>query len=304
MKSDGMRKFFHELLLYFWIPLIVALVSYIFFELNDATLGLSVLVASTVVYAMARLYYMYKKWWLLVIMLVVVLGAVGIYFLKAPAATLTINEQEVTGTSITLPEGTVTIIPAPQGNKQYGKNTVVTLTAEPAAGYDWTGWTGTDSDATNPTTVTMDGDKKITVSFGERYSLIINNQQVIGSFVSLTEGSITVNPPPSNIDGRYSKGTKVTLTVVPNSGYDWKSWIGTDYDNANPTTITMNSGKQITLAFSGRFELTINGQTVTNNVMIFSEGSVAVDPPPGNDAKLVRHQRLYIKSFHCNHEQQ
>ncbi|MGD0781020.1 MAG: hypothetical protein ABR954_09650 [Dehalococcoidales bacterium] len=291
-----MKKFLHELLLYFWIPLIVALVSYISFQLNDVTLGLITLVASTAIYAIARLYFMYKKWWLLVLLMVVVLGSVGIYFLKAPAFTLTINEQKITSTTLNLSEGTITIMPAPQGNGEYTKNTVVTLSAEPASGYDWIGWSGTNNDNVNPTTVTMSDDKAVKANFEARYSLIINNQQVIGSVVSFTEGSVTVDPPPSNADGKYSRGTTVHLTVHANTGYDWQSWTGTDNDTANPTTVTMNSGKQITLAFSGRFGLTINGETVTNNVVILPEGSISVAPAPDADGTYANGTEVTLKA--------
>jgi hypothetical protein len=285
MKSDHLNKFFHELLLYFWIPLIVALVSYILFWLNDPTLAISVLVGSTTVYAMARLYATYKKWWLLLIMGVVVLGSVGIYLLRAPSGSLTINGMEVTGTYITMPQGTITVNPAPQVNGQYTKNTTVTLTAEPAAGYDWISWNGADIDGINPTTVTMDGDKNVSVTFEQRCSLIINNQQVIGSVVSFTEGSVIVNPPPSSVDWKYTSGTQVTLTVQTNPGYTWVRWEGTDNDYINPTTVTMTSGKQITLLFSERYELTINGQTVTSNFISFVEGSVTIEPAPDIDGK-------------------
>ena len=294
MKSDHLNKFFHELLLYFWVPLIVALVSYIFFELHDPTLGISVLVGSTTVYAMARLYATYKKWWLLAIMALVVLGSISIYFLRAPSGSLTINGMEVTGTSVSLPEGAITINPAPQGNGQYTKNTIVTLTAEPASGYDWTSWNGTDADHLNPTTVTMDSDKAVNVIFEERYSLIINNQQVIGSVVTFTEGMVTINPAPSNADGKYHSGTIVTLTVQTNPGYNWKNWTGTNNDNANPTTVTMNSGKQITLMFNERYELTINGQTVTDNVVSFEEGSITVNPAPGGDGKFALNTQVTL----------
>ncbi len=280
-----MKKFLHELVLYFWIPCVVALVSYIFFELNDYTLGLSVLVGSTVIYAMIRLYFMYKKWWLWLIVAVVFLGSLGIYFLRTPVTTLTINDMEVNNPSLTLPEGTITVNPAPQGNGHYTKNTAVILTAEPAPGYDWTGWNGTDNDNANPTTITMSEDKAVKVSFGVRYSLIINNQQVIGAVVSFDEGTVTVNPPPSNVDGKYSRNTKVTLTVHTNAGYDWAGWSGTEDDYSNPTKITMDSGKQIMVTFSGRFELTINGQSVTNGILLFPEGSISVSPPPGIDDK-------------------
>jgi len=285
MKSDHLNKFFHELLLYFWIPIIVALVSYIFFQLRDPTLGISVLIGSTAVYAMARLYATYKKWWLLLIALVVVLGSVGIYFLRVPAVSLTINNMEVAGTTLNLPEGTITINPAPQGNGQYTKNMVVTLTAEPATGYDWISWNGTDNDGANPTTVTMSDDKDIHVTFETRCSLIINNQQVIGSVVSFTEGLVTVNPPPSSADGKYPSGTRVTLTIQTNPGYTWVRWTGTENDYTNPTTITMDSGKQITLLFSERYELTLNGQTITEDIISLPEGTITIQPAPGIDGK-------------------
>jgi uncharacterized repeat protein (TIGR02543 family) len=221
----------------------------------------------------------------LVIALVVVLGLVGIYFLRVPAVSLTINDMEVTGTTLNLPEGTITINPAPQGNGQYTKNMVVTLTAEPATGYDWISWNGTDNDSANPTTVTMSDDKDIHVSFETRCSLIINNQQVIGSVVSFTEGLVTVSPPPSSADGKYPSGTRVTLTVQTNPGYSWVRWTGTENDYANPTTITMDSGKQITLLFTERYELTVNGQTVTSDVISFDEGTINIAPAPGDDGK-------------------
>ncbi len=294
MKSEHLNKFLHELLLYFWIPIIVALVSYIFFQLNDPTLGISVLVGSTAVYAMARLYSTYKKWWLLLIMGIIVLGSVGIYFLRAPAFSLTINGMDVTGTTLNLPEGAITINPAPQGNGQYTKDTIVTLTAEPSAGYDWISWNGTDNDTINPTTERMNGDKTVNVNFEERYSLIINNQLVIGSVVSFTEGSVTINPPPSNIDGKYHTGTLVTLTVQTNPGYEWNGWTGTNNNSANPTTVIMNSGKQITLMFTGRYELIINGQTVTSNILTFEEGSITIEPAPGADGKYALNTQVTL----------
>jgi len=286
MKSTRWNKFLHELLLYFWIPIILSMCSYIFFWLHDPTLGISVLVGATAIYAMARLFVTYRKWWLLAIMVLLVAGAIGIYFLRAPSGALTINGMEATGTYITMPQGTVTVNPAPQVNGQYTKNTVVTLTAEPGSGYDWAGWTGTDDDTINPTTVMMNSDRAVTVNFEERYSLIINNQLVIGSVVSFTEGQVTINPAPSGLDGKYRNGTVVTLTVQTNPGYEWKNWTGTDDDTANPTTLTMDNSKQITLAFMGRYELTINGQTVTSNILTFEEGSITIDPAPGPDGKF------------------
>ena len=57
-----------------------------------------------------------------------------------------------------------TIALSPSGGS-YAKGTVVTVTATPASGYDFTAWTGALSGTTNPATVTMDADKTVGATF-------------------------------------------------------------------------------------------------------------------------------------------
>ena len=279
-----MKKFLQEVLTYFWIPLIVGLVSYIFFQLRDILLGIMTLVALSAIYTIVRLYFMYKKWWLFIILVVVVLGSIGLYFIRAPAITLTIDGQKVTSASVSFSKGSVSINPLPQTNGLYTKNTVITLTANPNPGYDWKSWSGTDNDTVNPTKVTMSSDKQVKANFESRFSLIINNQLAIGSLVSFTEGSVDVSPAPEG-DGKYNSGTQVTLTARANNGYDWKGWSGTGNDTTNPTTLTMSGNKHITVTFDPRFSLTVSNQTVIGAALIFPEGSVALSPAPGEDDK-------------------
>jgi uncharacterized repeat protein (TIGR02543 family) len=47
----------------------------------------------------------------------------------------------------------------------YAPGTLVTLTATPATGYTFTGWTGDLAGTANPTTITMDADKTVTATF-------------------------------------------------------------------------------------------------------------------------------------------
>ena len=266
----------------------MALVSYIFFQLRDVLLGIITLVALSAIYTIGRLYFLHKKWWLLIILLVVVLASIGYFFARAPAITLSINGQTVTGTSVSFTTGTVSVNPAPEPNGRYTKNTTVVLAANPSPGYDWTSWSGTDNDTSNPTVVTMSRDKQVTANFEPRFSLIINNQLVIGSFVSFTEGSVSVDPAPGG-DGKYTSGTEVTLNASSNSGYDWTGWLGTGNDTSNPTTVIMSGGnRHITVNFEPRFSLIISNQMVIGSSLSFNEGSVSVNPAPGEDDKYAK----------------
>ncbi len=49
--------------------------------------------------------------------------------------------------------------------------------------------------------------------------------------------------------GSYNSGAKIELTAVPSSGWRFDRWNGTDDNSVNPTTITMNSNKNITVYF-------------------------------------------------------
>jgi hypothetical protein len=282
-----MKKFVQEVLTYFWIPLIMGIVSYVFFQLRDVTLGVSILIALSAVYTLVRLYFLHKKWWLIVILAVVVMGSAGYFVTRSPASALTINNATVTGPSVSVSGGSVTVIPGPQNNGRYVKGTKVTLTAQPSAGYDWKSWTGTGDDAANPATVIIKGNTRLTVNFESRASLIINNQAVIGSVVSFEEGSVTVSPVPGD-DGKYTRGTEVTLTASPADGYDWKIWSGTSNDSANPVKITMTGNKQITATFEQRFSLIISNQLVVGSDVSMPEGSVTVTPAPGDDDKYAK----------------
>jgi hypothetical protein len=283
-----MKKFAQEVFTYFWIPLIMGIVSYVFFQLRDVTLGVVILVALSAVYTTVRLYFLHKKWWLLLILAVVVMTSIGFFVLRSPASSLAINDMPVNSPSLTFPGGTVTVSPGPQTNGKYTKGTKLTLTARPLAGFDWRGWAGTDNDTANPTTLTIRGNTQLTVNFEARASLIINNQLVIGSVVSFSEGSVTVTPVPGD-DGKYTRGTEVTLTANPANGYDWKSWAGTGNDTANPTKVVMtSSNKQVSATFEQRFSLVVNNQLVIGSSVSFSEGSVTINPTPGPDDKYAR----------------
>jgi Zn-dependent metalloprotease len=84
------------------------------------------------------------------------------------------------------------------------------------------------------------------------------------------QGSITLDPA----GGTYPEGTVVTLTAVPDAGWRFDSWSGDLSGTQNPTTITMNSDKNVTATFVPAPQYTLTVNTV-------GQGSVTLDPAGG-----------------------
>jgi uncharacterized repeat protein (TIGR02543 family) len=146
-----------------------------------------------------------------------------------PQYTLTVN---------TVGSGNVTPDP-PDGVYNAGAN--VTLTASPASGYQFSGWSGEINGTMNPATVTMDANKNITATFAAllppQYNLTTN---VVGS------GSLVWDPPGTV----YDAGTQITLTATPAPGYQFNGWEGDLAGSTNPATITIDTTKNVTAAFT------------------------------------------------------
>jgi uncharacterized repeat protein (TIGR02543 family) len=155
----------------------------------------------------------------------------------------------------------------------YDAGTVVTLTANPATGFQFSGWSGDLSGSTNPATITMDGNKNVTATFTAlpptQYTLTVNT---VGS------GSVTLNPS----GGTYDAGTVVTLTAAPATGFQFSGWSGDLSGATNPATITMDGNKNVTATFtaiggSGQvvYEETKTGGSVASTIVTTSANLTA-----------------------------
>ena len=120
---------------------------------------------------------------------------------KTVTATFAINTYTLNITKVG--EGTVTANPEPTDGK-YAYGTIVTLTATPATGYSFTGWSGDLTGTTNPATISMTGDKTVTATFA------INTYTIS---VTVTNGTAV----PDKASYAYGEAAHVTLT--PNTGY-------------------------------------------------------------------------------------
>jgi uncharacterized repeat protein (TIGR02543 family) len=141
--------------------------------------------------------------------------------------------------STSVPGGGGTITSNPN-QTIFNAGATVILTAVPAAGYTFSGWSGDATGTSNPYTVTMNGNKSITATF----TAIPPNQYALAILV---QGSGTVTR--SLTQTTYPSGTSVTLTALADEGHTFSGWSGDASGNANPYTVTMNGPKTITATF-------------------------------------------------------
>ena len=125
---------------------------------------------------------------------------------------------------------------APQGTTQHTEGNEITVTATPAEGYGFSGWSGACS-GTDACVVIMDGDKTVTANFFSRFSLTTMAEPSSGGTVS-PEGATS-----------YDAGSEVTVTATPASGYTFSGWSG-DCSGNGSCVVTMDGDKSVTAKFT------------------------------------------------------
>jgi uncharacterized repeat protein (TIGR02543 family) len=135
-----------------------------------------------------------------------------------------------------------TVARSPQQD-EYAPGTAVTLTAAPAAGYEFTGWEGDLAGTANPATVTMDAGKSVVAVFAPTiyYTLTVILSPPNG-------GSVARSPDLA----QYAPGTVVTVTATPAMGYAFSRWDGGLAGTANPATIAMTADRSVTAIFTDK----------------------------------------------------
>ncbi len=152
-------------------------------------------------------------------------------------------------------QGSVAVDPA---GGPYKKNSSVTLTPAPAAGWHFDRWEGDLTGSASPASVVMDAAKTVTAVFVENpFALTI-----------LVTGQGTVTADPAG--GSHAAGTTVTLTPVPAAGWHFDHWEGDLSGAANPASVVMDAAKTVTAVFAvDQYPLTI---------LVTGQGTVAADP--------------------------
>ena len=115
----------------------------------------------------------------------------------------------------------------------YQEGTQVTLTATPDEGYEFSGWSDGNTEATR--VITASEDLTLTATFTElEYSYQLT--------VTSTEGGSI-----SSEGGEYNEGTEVTITATPDEGYRFLGW--SDGNTEESITITLSEDTSIEAVF-------------------------------------------------------
>ncbi len=168
--------------------------------------------------------------------------------------TFTTASQGYTLTTNTVGSGTITKSP---DQSNYNSGDIVTLTANPAVGWVFTGWSGDASGTINPLNVTVNSNKAITATFAVN-TFTLNYAAGAGG---------TLTGDTSQTANYGEDGTPVT--AVPNAGYHFANW--SDNSAVNPRTDTnITSNISVTANFAQN--------TYTLGVNIVGNGTVSKNP--------------------------
>jgi len=124
----------------------------------------------------------------------------------------------------------------------------VTLTATPASGSTFEGWTGGGCAGTGPCTVTLTASTTVFARLAvPRVSLTVTREGT---------GSGTVTSSPAGIDcgavcsASYESGTVVTLTATPATGSTFEGWTGGGCGGTGTCTVTVTGNTAVSARFS------------------------------------------------------
>ncbi|HET6528694.1 MAG TPA: hypothetical protein VFG39_08065 [Balneolaceae bacterium] len=142
-------------------------------------------------------------------------------------------------------------------SKEYEHGTVVELTAEADAGWEFVEWQGDVSSTQNPVQVTVDEPKEVDAVFRSlTYGLTL---------IIRGDGNVIRNPDKDN----YAFNETVELTAVPDEGWEFIEWLGAVNSTANSIEITIDGTKEVTAVFDEQsFDLnldTIGNGTITKS---------------------------------------
>jgi hypothetical protein len=122
----------------------------------------------------------------------------------------------------------------------------VTLTAAPAAGSTFTGWSGAGCSGTGTCTVSMEAAKSVTASFAlQSFALTVTKAGSGAGTVTSSPAGISC---PGTCSAAYFYNTPVTLTVHPGGKSRFGGWTG-DCAGTSTCVVSMTAAHAVTATF-------------------------------------------------------
>ncbi len=137
--------------------------------------------------------------------------------------------------------GSGTTSPA-AGSCTYPAGSAVEVTATPASGAKFTGWSGDATGTSEKVTVTLDSNKSLTATFGAASRTL----------TIAVSGSGTTSPAAGS--HTYPAGSAVEVTATPASGAKFTGWSGGATGTSEKVTVTLDSDKSLTATFDREFQ--------------------------------------------------
>ncbi|PYM37872.1 MAG: hypothetical protein DME17_06470, partial [Candidatus Rokuibacteriota bacterium] len=172
---------------------------------------------------------------------------------RTVTATFNVQRQQFTLTVSTAGTGSGTVgssdglITCPGTcSATYPSGTSVTLTATPASGSTFAGWSSCTG--TGPCTVTMSSARTVTATFNvqsQQFTLTVSTAGTGSGTVGSSDGLINC---PGTCSATYPSGTSVTLTATPASGSTFAGWSG-GCGATNTCTVTLAGNTTVAATF-------------------------------------------------------
>jgi hypothetical protein len=169
--------------------------------------------------------------------------------------------------------GTVTSSPAGIncGNdctESYASGTGVTLTADPAQGASFAGWSGACTGTNKTCTLTMNGAKSVTATFTNQPVLTVNISGNGHGTVTSDPSGIQCSPSNAPCSKPFPEGTTVKLTADPNTDSTFGGWTGPNAGACMALTcqLTMNGARAVTAMFTLK-QYTLHVSTTGNGTV-------------------------------------
>jgi len=137
--------------------------------------------------------------------------------------------------------GTVQIDPA---KPYYLPGESVNLTAVPAEGHGFAGWSGDNTSSSPTISFDMNSDKLVLANFKRLVTLAITN---------IGHGTVRVEPAAE----QYLEGTTVQVTAEPQEGWQFIEWNRALSGSQNPVSLTLDGNKELEAVFKQLFRVTV-----------------------------------------------